>query len=166
MLKVVSNNSINGLQCYSFIIYISPCYGLDMSNGSWGLFWVFFGHAHLKTPHIEPYEAAVLWHQNKATQSVIKLFSAILCDSVGQRILFGVSSWHLVWEATWFLHNSQLCGNPKTQFAGMQNARVPIEQWLLTQSYRPGYHWKAERIRNFFYIEQSEKKLKKNKKSR
>ena len=42
-----------------------------------------------------------------------------------------------------------------------QNARVPIEQWWLTRSYRPGYHWKAERIRNLFYIEQSEKMFKK-----
>ena len=143
--KVVYNDSINGLQCYSFRIFINTCYVWDMSNGSWGLFWVFFGHAHLKPHHLEPYEAAVLWHQNKATQSVIKLYSEILCDSVGQWILFGVSPWHLGWEATWFLHDSHLCGNPKTQFAAMQNARVTIEQWLLTRSYWPGYHWKAER---------------------
>ena len=109
----------------------------------------------------------VLGHQNKATQSVIKLFSAILCDSVGQWILFGVgqwilfgfSPWHLVWEATWFLDDSQLCGNPKTQFAAMQNARVPIEQWLLTGAYRPGYHWKSERIRNFFISKNMKKSL-------
>ena len=77
ILKVVSNNSINDLQCYSFRIFIGSFYGWDMSNGNWGLFWVIFGHAHLKPHHLEPYDAAVLWHQNKATQSVIKLYSAI-----------------------------------------------------------------------------------------
>ena len=96
-LKVVSNNSINGLQCYIFRIFITLCYGGDVSNGSWGLFWVFFGHAHLKPPNVESNEEAELWHQNKATQSVIKLFSAILCDSVGQWILFGVGQWLFIW---------------------------------------------------------------------
>ena len=78
ILKVVSNNSIYGLQCYSFKVSISPCYGWDMSNGIWGLFWVIFGHAHLRPPYVEHYEASVLWHQNKATQSVIKLSNIIL----------------------------------------------------------------------------------------
>ena len=55
-----------------------------------GCFECFFCHAHLKPPHIESYKAVELWHQNKAIQYVINLFSAILCDSVGQWILFGV----------------------------------------------------------------------------
>ena len=73
ILKVVSNNSINGLQCYSFRIFISIYYGWYMSNGSWGLFWVFFGHTHLKPPRVECYEEAVLWNQNKATQFCHKI---------------------------------------------------------------------------------------------
>ena len=56
ILKVVCNNSLNGLQCYSFRIFISACYGWDMSNESWGLFLVFFGHDRLRPPHVEPYE--------------------------------------------------------------------------------------------------------------
>ena len=43
ILKVEYNNSINGLQCYSFIIYLSPCYRWDMSNGSWGLLFFLAG---------------------------------------------------------------------------------------------------------------------------
>ena len=97
ILNIVCKNSINGLQCYSLRIFISPCYGWDTSNGSWGLFLVFFGHAPLKPHHVEPYEAAELWHQNIATQSVIKLYSTILCDSVGQwYFLVSVSEFYLV----------------------------------------------------------------------
>ena len=103
ILKIEYNNSINGLQCYSFRKLISPSYGWYMSNGSWGLFWVFFGHTNLKPSHVEPYEAAGLWHQNKATQSVVKLFSSILCESVGLWILFGVDHWILFGVIPWHL---------------------------------------------------------------
>ena len=143
ILNIVCKNSINGLQCYSLRIFISPCYGWDTSNGSWGLFLVFFGLAPLKPHHVEPYEAAELWHQNIATQSVIKLYSTILCESVGQWILFGVSSWNLALEATWFLHDSQLCGNPKLIHAATQDALRPIEQWLLQS-------WKNKK--SFLYL--------------
>ena len=78
ILKVVSNNSINGLQCYSFRICISPCYGWDTSNGSWGLFWVVFWTCPIKTTPRRTRQYFVLWHKNKATQSVIKLFSEII----------------------------------------------------------------------------------------
>ena len=62
---------------------------------------MFFGHAHLKPPYVESYDAAVLLHQNKATQSVIRLFLQYCATVV--------------------------------------------------------HYWKAERIRNLFLIEQSEK---------
>ena len=82
----------------------------------------------LKTTLRRTLRVDVLWHQNKATQSAIKCYSEIFDNIVGQwilfvvgqRILFGVSSWHLVWEATWFIHDSQLCGNPKTQSCGYE----------------------------------------------
>ena len=53
---------------------------------------------------------------------------------------------------------SVLVQNPPVDFINMvffnhaatQNARVSIEQWLLTRSNRPGYHWKSERTRNLF----------------
>ena len=73
VFKVVSNDSINVLQWYSSRIFFSPCYGWDMYNGSWGLCLVIFCHAHLKLPHVESYESAVLWHQNKATQCCHKI---------------------------------------------------------------------------------------------
>ena len=101
ILKVVYNNSINGLQCYSFKILIRPCYGWDTSNGSWGLFWFSFCTCPIKTTPRITLLAFVLWHQKKSTQSVIKLFSEIidsqcLTDTsqvfVGQWILFCVSS--------------------------------------------------------------------------
>ena len=117
-------------------------------------FFCVFWPCPLKTTPRRTFGADVLWHQNKATQYVIKLYYAIFCESVGQWILFGVSqwilfgvsSWHLVWEATWFLHDSQLCGNPKLNHAATHNACMSIEQWLLTWSNRPGYHWKAESV--------------------
>ena len=78
ILKVVSNNSINGLQCYSYKMWIRPCYGWDTSNGSWGLFWVFFWTCPTKTTPCRTLQAFALWHQKKATQSVLKLFSEII----------------------------------------------------------------------------------------
>ena len=44
------------IECYSFRISSSLCYGRDTSNGSWGFFCVFFGHARLRPPQIEPCE--------------------------------------------------------------------------------------------------------------
>ena len=97
-------------------------------------------------------DRSVGWQSHPLKREFFESVCQWILFGVGQWILFGVSSWHLVWEATWFLHDSQLCGNPKLNHAATQNARVSIEQWLLTQSCRPAYHWKAERIRNLFYI--------------
>ena len=49
-----------------------------MSNGSWGLFRVFFWPSPIKTTQRRTLHAFVLWYQKKATQSVIKLFSEII----------------------------------------------------------------------------------------
>ena len=124
--KVVWNNSINGLQYYSLKIFISRCYRWHTSNGSWGLFCVLFCHSRLRPPHTDPYEelygeTKIKPHNlsyNYCLQYLIIQFLDEFCDSVGQWILFCVSSWHLKCEATWFLHDSQLFARPKTQLCG------------------------------------------------
>ena len=66
-----------------------------------GCFGLFFGHAQLRPPHVDPYKLLNCDTKKKASQSVIKLFSEIIdvpcltdtfCDSVGQWILFCVGS--------------------------------------------------------------------------
>ena len=134
ILKVVSNNSINGLQCYRFKILIRPCSGWDKSNGSWGLFWVVFWTCPIKTTPRRTLLGFVLWHQKKATQSVIKLFSEIIDTQCATWILWQCRSVDFILcqfltfvrEATWFLHASQLCSRPKVNYPATQPGRSSI----------------------------------------
>ena len=134
ILKVVSNNSINGLQCYSFKILICLCYGWDKSNGSWGLFWVVFWTSPIKTTPRRTSVGFVLWNQKKATQSVIKWFSKIIDAQWATGIMWQCRSVDFilsqfltfVCEATWFIHTSQLCSRPKVNYPDTQPGRSSI----------------------------------------
>ena len=143
-------------------------------EGCFGLFWVVFLTCPIKTTPRRTLQAFVLWHKNKATQYVIKLFSEIIdaqcltnklaplanLGRIDRSVLSGRTEgmidlyyrvarkeWSIdrsvdnpppqfsvgrsvdfilcqfltfVWEATWFLHASQLCACPKLNYPATQ----------------------------------------------
>ena len=109
-----------------------------------------------KTTPRRSLRAYVRWHQNKATQYVIKLLSAIF-DNTNPVIksfseitdVYFVSVPDILYGRLRDFYIILNCvRTQKLNYAAMQDGRAPMEQRLLPWSYRPGYLWKSERIRN------------------
>ena len=108
----------------------------------------------LKTAPRRALQAAVLWHQNKATQFYLVSVSEFYLVSV-PHILYG-----RLLDLYMILYGVD---NKKPNYTAMQNGRLSIEWWLLSWSYRPGYLWKAERISNISIYNNLKKSRKKKK---
>ena len=105
-----------------------------------GCFVCVFLTCPLKTTPRRSLRAAVRWHQNKATQSVIKLLSAIFDNTTPVIKFYFVSVPDILYGRLRDFYMILNCLRAqKLNYAAMHNGHVPIERWLLTWSYRPGY---------------------------